>query len=194
MDLGLIMYKPEGIHFQNYINLFKLNNVLPSAFISVSRTILGTALPVIFTTILGYLFTKEHIYSVTGKLADWLPYGVDYDPLTKTGYSIFTEGSTYYRGLKFLYQMNQAGLIAPDSLSQSRSTAWTKIDSGAALAGPATPAGRTRATIPLRLRSSSLPTPPLPLSPPLATASPPSARMLRLPASCWTPCVTKKPC
>lgn len=61
VDLGLIMYKPEGIHFQNYINLFKLNNVLPSVFISVSRTILGTALPVIFTTILGYLFTKEHM-------------------------------------------------------------------------------------------------------------------------------------
>ncbi len=61
VDLGLIMYKPEGIHFQNYINLFKLNNVLPSVFISVSRTILGTVLPVIFTTILGYLFTKEHM-------------------------------------------------------------------------------------------------------------------------------------
>lgn len=61
VDLGLIMYKPEGVHFQNYINIFKLKNVLPSIFISVSRTILGTALPVIFTTILGYLFTKEHM-------------------------------------------------------------------------------------------------------------------------------------
>jgi len=61
VDLGLIMYKPEGIHFQNYINIFKLDNVLPSVFISVSRTILGTVLPVIFTTILGYLFTKENM-------------------------------------------------------------------------------------------------------------------------------------
>lgn len=61
VDLGLIMYKPEGIHFQNYVNLFKLDNVLPAVFISVSRTILGTLLPVIFTTILGYLFTKEHM-------------------------------------------------------------------------------------------------------------------------------------
>lgn len=61
VDLGLIMYKPEGIHFRNYINIFKLDNVLPSVFISVSRTILGTVLPVIFTTILGYLFTKENM-------------------------------------------------------------------------------------------------------------------------------------
>ena len=61
VDLGLVMFRPVGIHFQNYINIFKLNNVLPSIFISVSRTILGTVLPLIFTTILGYLFTKEHM-------------------------------------------------------------------------------------------------------------------------------------
>lgn len=83
----------------------------------------------------NYFWNIGSVYSVTGKLADWLPYGVEYDPLTKTGYSIFEEGSTYYRGLKFLYEMNKAGLVDPDSLSQTRSTAWTKIDSGAALAG-----------------------------------------------------------
>lgn len=82
-----------------------------------------------------YFWNIGSVYSVTGKLADWLDYGVEYDPLTKTGYSMFAEGSTYYRGLKFLFMMNQAGLIDPDSLSQTRSTAWTKIDSGAALAG-----------------------------------------------------------
>ena len=83
----------------------------------------------------NYFFNIGSVYSVTGKDGSWLPYGIEYDTLTKTGYSIFTEDSTYYRGLKFFYEMNQAGLIDPDSLSQTRSTAWTKIDSGAALAG-----------------------------------------------------------
>ncbi len=61
VDLGLIMYRPIGVHFQNYINLFKQNNVLNSLFISLSRTILGTALPVLCTSVLAYLFTKEHM-------------------------------------------------------------------------------------------------------------------------------------
>ncbi|MBQ7138750.1 MAG: extracellular solute-binding protein [Clostridia bacterium] len=83
----------------------------------------------------AHFWNMMSIYSVTGKLDTWLSYGIEYDVLTQTGYSIFSEGSTYYRGLKFLYEMNKAGLIDPDSLSQTRSTAWTKIDSGAALAG-----------------------------------------------------------
>lgn len=61
VDLGLVMYVPIGVHFQNYINIFKLSNVLNSVFISVLRTVLGTFIPLIFTTILGYLFTKEHM-------------------------------------------------------------------------------------------------------------------------------------
>lgn len=61
VDLGLVMYKPIGFHLNNYVNIFKLDNVMNSAFISVSRTILGTGLTLIATTILGYLFTKEHM-------------------------------------------------------------------------------------------------------------------------------------
>ena len=61
VDLGLVMYAPIGIHFQNYVNIFKLSNVLNSVFISVARTVLGTFIPLVFTTILGYLFTKEHM-------------------------------------------------------------------------------------------------------------------------------------
>lgn len=61
VDLGLVMYKPVGAHIQNYINLFKLENVANSLFISVSRTVLGTFLPLIATSVLAYLFTKEHM-------------------------------------------------------------------------------------------------------------------------------------
>lgn len=61
VDLGLVMYKPIGFHLNNFVNMFKLDNVMNSMFISVSRTILGTALSLITTAILGYLFTKEHM-------------------------------------------------------------------------------------------------------------------------------------
>ena len=61
VDLGLIMFRPVQVHFRNYVNIFKLKNVLNSMFISLSRTILGTALPLLFTTVLGYLFSKEHM-------------------------------------------------------------------------------------------------------------------------------------
>lgn len=61
VDLGLVMYKPIGFHLQNYVNIFKLDNVVNALFISVSRTVLGTALPLVFTAVLGYLFTKEHM-------------------------------------------------------------------------------------------------------------------------------------
>ena len=83
----------------------------------------------------NYFWNIGSIYSITGKDVTYLPYGIEYDTLTQTGTSIFAEGSQYYKGLKFFYQMNQAGLVDPDSLSQTRSAAWAKIDTGAALAG-----------------------------------------------------------
>lgn len=61
VDLGLVMYRPVGFHLQNYVSIFKLDNVVNAMFISVSRTVLGTALPLITTAILGYLFTKENM-------------------------------------------------------------------------------------------------------------------------------------
>lgn len=61
VDLGLVMYKPIGFHLQNYVSIFKLDNIVNSLFISVSRTVLGTALSLVFTAVLGYLFTKENM-------------------------------------------------------------------------------------------------------------------------------------
>ncbi|MBQ8653425.1 MAG: hypothetical protein IJ507_00675, partial [Clostridia bacterium] len=82
-----------------------------------------------------YFWNMNAIYTILGKDFTFLPYGIEFDPVTDTGVSIFTEGSVYYRGLKFMYEMNKAGLIDPDSMSQTRSTAKAKIESGAALAG-----------------------------------------------------------
>ena len=62
VDLGLIMYLPKGIHFTNYVKVFEVSGMLRAIFISVSRTLLGTALPVLFSSIAGYLFSKEHMW------------------------------------------------------------------------------------------------------------------------------------
>lgn len=61
LDLGLIMFWPEGIHFQNYINIFKLAKIGNAVVISIARTILGTASSVLLTTVFAYLFTKPHM-------------------------------------------------------------------------------------------------------------------------------------
>ncbi|MBQ8640553.1 MAG: extracellular solute-binding protein [Lachnospiraceae bacterium] len=82
-----------------------------------------------------HFWNMNSIYCLLGKQETYLGWGVEYDVLTQTGTSIFADGSVYYRGLKFMFEMNQAGLVDPDSLSQTRSTAWEKIHSGAALAG-----------------------------------------------------------
>ena len=82
-----------------------------------------------------YFYNMNSIYPILGKDFTYLPYGIEWDFRTHEGVSIFTEGSTYYRALKYFYLMNQAGLVDPDSLSQTRSTAKAKIESGAALAG-----------------------------------------------------------
>lgn len=82
-----------------------------------------------------YFYNMNSIYAILGKDYTYLPYGIEFDPVTHTGISIFDEGSVYYRALKYFFAMNQAGLVAPDSMAQTRSTAKAKIESGAALAG-----------------------------------------------------------
>lgn len=82
-----------------------------------------------------YFYNMYSIYAILGKECTYLPYGVEFDPRDHSGSSIFADGSVYYRGLKFFYEMNKAGLIDPDSMAQTRSTAGAKIRGGAALAG-----------------------------------------------------------
>lgn len=82
-----------------------------------------------------HFWNINSVYCLLGKADTYLGWGVEYDVRTQTGTSMFADGSTYYRALKYMYDLNQAGLIDPDSLSQTRSTAYEKIHSGAALAG-----------------------------------------------------------
>lgn len=82
-----------------------------------------------------HFWNINSIYCLLGKVDTYLGWGVEYDVRTQTGYSMFADDSIYYRALKFMYELNQAGLVDPDSMSQTRTAAWEKIKSGAALAG-----------------------------------------------------------
>lgn len=61
---GAIKFYPEGIHFQNYINLQndaenKIGNAL---FVTVARTIIGTGIMVLVSAWAGYLVTKKKMW------------------------------------------------------------------------------------------------------------------------------------
>ncbi|RKD31714.1 carbohydrate ABC transporter permease [Lacrimispora algidixylanolytica] len=59
---GMIIFLPHGIHFENYVKAVKIPGLLNAAFISVSRTLIGTILTTISTAFLGYMFTREHLW------------------------------------------------------------------------------------------------------------------------------------
>jgi len=57
-----ILFFPVGIHFQNYVQIFKLTGIFNAAFMSLSRTVLGTALTVVSSSFLGYAMTKNEFW------------------------------------------------------------------------------------------------------------------------------------
>lgn len=56
---GLINFIPRGIHFDNYLALLNVNDLAQSAFITLSRTVLGTVLMVLASALAGYLVTQN---------------------------------------------------------------------------------------------------------------------------------------
>lgn len=62
VNAGKIMFFPKGIHFRNYIDVMKLENLGSAAFNSVARTVLGTALSAIVCSYLAYFFTKQNLW------------------------------------------------------------------------------------------------------------------------------------
>jgi len=56
---GLITLVPSGFHLNNYAQVFKLRGLGQAAFISITRTLGGTALTVFASAFVGYLVTKE---------------------------------------------------------------------------------------------------------------------------------------
>lgn len=63
VDLGRIIVIPKGIHFGNYIEIFKVQNLGNAAMISAARTLLGTTASLLATSYMAYFFTKEEMWA-----------------------------------------------------------------------------------------------------------------------------------
>lgn len=59
---GQITLLPRGLTVQNYISMGKVNDLWNSVLITVARTILGTALMVVVSSLAGYLVTKKEMW------------------------------------------------------------------------------------------------------------------------------------
>lgn len=59
---GDIMFLPKGIHFQNYIDVLKLNGIFSAMGISVARTVIGTLCTVLASAYLGFMFTQQDMW------------------------------------------------------------------------------------------------------------------------------------
>ena len=59
---GMINFLPRGIHFENYKQVLGLSGLPTAAMISVARTIIGTALTVLSSAFLGFMFTQEKMW------------------------------------------------------------------------------------------------------------------------------------
>lgn len=59
---GDVMFYPIGIHFQNYVDVMKIQGLGQAALISVGRTVLGTLCTLIGSSFLGFMFTQEKLW------------------------------------------------------------------------------------------------------------------------------------
>lgn len=61
-EAGKIIFLPHGIHFDNYVQVMLLDDLLPAARISVLRTVIGASLTVLSSAFLGFMFTRETMW------------------------------------------------------------------------------------------------------------------------------------
>lgn len=62
VSMGHVMFYPTGIHFQNYINAFKLDALPRAAMISLSRMVLGTLFTLVCASFPGYAFSRREFW------------------------------------------------------------------------------------------------------------------------------------
>lgn len=60
--LGRIQLFPQDVHFENYVQVFKLGGMADALLVSIARTVLGTAWTVAGCAFLGYLVTKREMW------------------------------------------------------------------------------------------------------------------------------------
>jgi len=58
VELGKVIFYPKGIHFANYISVFKLENLLNATMVTLARTGLSVVVNVLVTSYAAYVFTK----------------------------------------------------------------------------------------------------------------------------------------
>lgn len=59
---GKITLWPQGINIQNYLNMLKVDAIGQAFLVTFARTLLGTALMVVATGLIGYLVTKKEMW------------------------------------------------------------------------------------------------------------------------------------
>lgn len=59
---GQVMFYPIGVHFSNYAQVLKIAGLADATLISITRTVLGTALTVFASAFVGYIVTKEKLW------------------------------------------------------------------------------------------------------------------------------------
>jgi len=62
VSAGKILFLPHGIHLENYKQVFLIKGLLNATIISLSRTILGTAMSALAATVLGYAFSRPEYW------------------------------------------------------------------------------------------------------------------------------------
>ena len=62
VTMNQISIIPKGIHFENYLNVFKLDKMRTAALVSVAKTVLGTVCNVLVVSYIAYCFTKENMW------------------------------------------------------------------------------------------------------------------------------------
>ena len=60
--LGKIQLWPREIHFENYVQVMKIDGIMDALLVSVARTVLGTLWTVAGSAFLGYLVTKQEMW------------------------------------------------------------------------------------------------------------------------------------
>ncbi|WP_141503167.1 carbohydrate ABC transporter permease [Paenibacillus luteus] len=59
---GEIVFYPQQIHFQNYLDVFKIPGLWNAAVVSLGRTLIGTSLTVGASAFLGFMFSQEDMW------------------------------------------------------------------------------------------------------------------------------------
>ena len=62
VSMGRIQLIPKEIHFENYVQVFKISGIFDALLVSVARTVLGTVWTVGGCAFLGYLVTKQEMW------------------------------------------------------------------------------------------------------------------------------------